>query len=599
MSGRMIPVRAVGVVLLLAVGVVPLAVFGWLALRRSERTAIQEVRRGNQRVAEQVAGRIEAYLRRERQMLAAIGVAAVQARSPGDAAVLLEGYSLEYRHLHDLIIYRDGAAWAADALARPSAASHELAAQASAGKAVSSTVRPPDRAGAGGFAHTMTIAVPLRVAGQLRGALVANVDLVGLWDPVNRVRVGERGFVRLLSGDGELLAHGDPEERRYVFNADPAVDQALVAAARGGELADNQAGERVVAVVADVPGTDWKVLVEQPVSEAFAPARAMRRDLLVIGAAALLVALIAGVAVGRRVVRPLEQLQAHTRVLAGGDLAARAVVPTRIAEVAALASSLDEMAGALHRLQEEARTRERVTTFGQVAAGLAHDLRLPIENLQAACSRVLKAREDPGAWALFEKMVLLHLPRLQEYMADLVQLSREGEIDRRMEKVDLAAVAREVAEAAAADQRFQGVGFQVTGSASPLWVNRSLFRRALHNLAANAARACFRSGRKDAGVTFELADAGDRVQLRVVDAGTGMTPEQRERILAGDFASGERQSGIGLGLGVVRHVIQGHGGTLTIESEVGKGSTFTIVLPHIEPAGPAERISMANEGEGA
>lgn len=594
----MIPVRTVGVVLLLAVGVVPLAVFGWLAVRRSERTAVAEVRQGNQRVAEQVAGGIESYLSSERHLLAAMGTAAVQARSPDDAAALLEGYALEHRHLRDLIVYREGVRWAADATAQPSPEHAPLAARALGGEPVSSPVRRADRSGAGGFAHTMTIAVPLRVAGQLRGALVANVDLVGLWDPVNRVRVGERGFVRLLSGGGELLAHGDPEERRYVFNADPAVDQALVAAGRGGELADNQAGERVVAVVADVPGTDWKVLVEQPVTEAFAPARAMRRDLLVIGAAALLVALVAGVVVGRRVVRPLEQLQAHTRVLAGGDLAARAVVPTRIAEVAALAGSLDEMAGALHRLQEEARTRERVTTFGQVAAGLAHDLRLPIENLQAACSRVLKAREDPAAWSLFEKMVLLHLPRLQEYMADLVQLSREGEIDRRMEKVDLAAVAREVAEAAAADQRFQGVGFRVTGTASPLWLNRSLFRRALHNLAANAARACFRSGRKDAGVTFEVADAGDRVQLRVIDAGTGMTPEQRERILAGDFASGERQSGIGLGLGVVRHVIQGHGGTLGIESEVGKGSTFTIVLPHSEPAGPAERISMAKEGEG-
>ena len=133
----------------------------------------------------------------------------------------------------------------------------------------------------------------------------------------------------------------------------------------------------------------------------------------------------------------------------------------------------------------------------------------------------------------------------------------------------------------------------MAGTAAPLWLNRSLFRRALHNLAANAARACFRSGRADAGVTFEVADSADALQLRVIDTGTGMAEEQRDRILAGDFASGERQSGVGLGLGVVRHVVQGHGGSLTIESEVGKGTTFTVILPRTEPAQLPERISMA------
>jgi len=590
---RMIRIRVLGLALLIIVAVVPLAVFGWLAVTRSERTAVTEVRDGNQRVAEAVAGRIESYLRRERQTLAIIGAAAVQASDAAAASALLEGYTLEYRHLRDLTVYRDGARWAADSAARPSPAFDALAATARSGGAAASPVRPADHVGTGGFAHTMTVAVPIVVVGQQRGVLVADVDLIGVWEPVNRVKVGEHGFVRLLSGSGELLAHGDPEERRYVFDADRGIDDALVAAARRGELALNQGGVEVVPTVADVPGTDWKVVVEQPVAEAFAPARAMRRDLYLSGAGVILLAVLIGLIAGRRVVRPLEQLRDHTRVLAGGDLLARADVPTRIAEVAALAGALDEMAAALKQLQDDARARERVTTFGRVAAGLAHDLRLPIETLSAACFDLIREPEDAGARAFFELTARSNLPRLREYMGDLLQLSREGEIEKRSEHIDPLAAAHQAVEQISANPQFRGIEFRVTGEAAPMWLNRSLFRRALQNLGANAARACFKSGRGDAGVTFQFDDSEEALEVRVIDQGSGMTAEQRDRILAGDFASEERTSGIGLGLGVVRHVVRGHGGTLEIHTELGKGSTFLLRLPRAVGRGEMpERIAV-------
>jgi signal transduction histidine kinase len=600
---RQIRVRTLGLALLLLVGVVPLAVFGFLALRRSERTALSEVRQGNQRVAEQVAGRIDSYLRRERELLATIGAAALQARDARDAATLIEGYSLQYRHLRDLVVYRRtdlSTPWASDITAKPGKVYPDLAAAAERDGAAASPVRAADPESSGGFAHTMTVAVAVIVAGQQRGVLVARMDLIGVWAPVNQVRIGHHGFVRLLSGNGELLAHGDPEERRYVFNADAEVDKAMVAAARAGELADNQGGEQVVPVVADVPGTDWMVVVEQPVHEAYASARAMRRDLLLIGAGVLVVAVVAGVILGRRVVRPLELLRAHTRTLAQGNLLTPADVPTSIAEVAALAGSLDEMAGALKRLQDDAQARERVTTFGRVAAGLAHDLRLPIERVHGACFDLMRSPEDEHAWEYFRRTAEANLPPLREYMADLLQLSRSGEIEKRVERIEPEQVAREVVAQVSANPKFADIEFHVAGSAAGMWVNKSLFRRAVHNLTANAAQACFKAGRPGTSVTVELSERDNELQVSVIDTGTGMTVEQREKVMHGDFSSGDRTSGIGLGLGVARHVAQGHGGLLEIASELGKGSTFTLRLPRIhDHAAQPQRISMSDVQEGA
>jgi signal transduction histidine kinase len=101
-------------------------------------------------------------------------------------------------------------------------------------------------------------------------------------------------------------------------------------------------------------------------------------------------------------------------------------------------------------------------------------------------------------------------------------------------------------------------------------------------------------------VTVRLTDVDGSIEVQVIDTGTGMTAEQLDKIQHGDFASEDRTSGIGLGLGVARHVAQGHGGILEIASEHGTGSTFTLRLPRIhDHAQQPQRISMADAEEGA
>ena len=566
--------RTYGFILLATVAIAPLGVFGYLALRQAENTAMVEARAGNLRLARQVAGRLTAYLAGERRLLASVGAAVVQASDDRSARTLLETYALDYQHLHALAVYRaDGTLWAGAS----ASADRALVARALAGEAAQSSVRPARGNRGGGFAHTMVVGEPLMIAGKREGAIIATVDLIEIWPAVNAVRVGRTGFARLLTRDGELLAHGNPEERRFVFSADPAAGRALIRRALLSRSVIDQQGRRVVATMAAVPDIDWLVVVEQEVAEAFRSARAVRRDLAVLALVTLVVVLGLGLLFGRTIVRGLERLRVHTRVLAGGDLAATAPADSRLVEITALGQALDEMASSLTELQAEARARERMQTFANTAAGLAHDLRAPIEAVRDAVDAAVASPDDGEAREWLTRVNNRELPRLNDYLRDLHRLAKRGDVQAEFLRTEPAALLDTVVSDFTASPRWREVGFSSSGSAAAIDADPKLLHRALFNLGANAAAACLHKG--GGTVRFELEDGARALTIRVIDSGVGIAAERLSGLLAADFHSTERTSGIGLGIGVARHVVESHGGHLDVDSEVGVGTTFAITLP--------------------
>lgn len=575
-------VRSFGFLILVLAGVVPLVIFGYVAVDRSRDTAADEVRAGNARVAHAVAGRVGAFLESEDRILASLGASATHTREARRAGMVLEAHSLANAHVREPAIYVGGAVWAGAAVEGRDA----MVAKAMAEGGARSPVTVDAQHGTG---YAMTIAQRIELAGKHEGVIVADIDLVGLWPPINQVRVGDTGFVRLLSGGGELLAHGNPEERRHVFDPDREVDRKLVAAARAGRMGRNQSGEEVVASVADVPGTDWVVVVEQSASEAFAAARVLTRNLIIFAGAALIVLAVLGLYLGRKLVRPIERLRAHTALLGQGDLDARIDAGTRLVEIRALADGLNDMAASLDELQREAQARERLTTFARIAAGLAHDLRVPIESVRAACEAVLMAPGDDSSVRILETISKRDLPRLKEFVDDLRMLSRTGVSELVTEDFDAAELARDLAEELGTYAKWRGVSFVAEGERAPVAASQKLVRRAIFNLASNGADACLEKGRGGT-VSIRVEAAGDRVRIEVADTGVGIPPDRVSHLLGGDFASTKRTSGIGLGLGVARHVARTHGGELGVESELGAGTRFVLTLPRdlLVEADPSE-----------
>lgn len=570
-------VRTYGLLLLTLVGIAPLAVYGTIALTSAEDTAAEQVREGNRRAARAIAGHIAAYAASERRLIAAIGAAVQHARDPHGRQLVLDAYQLDFPHLHSPVIYdRAGRVVAGAEPADRGERYRSLARRALAGEHAQSQI---EAAAASGelFAHTITIGEPIMMAGKQEGAIVCRYDLVGIWPAVDSVRVGKNGVIRLLAHDGRLLAHGDPEERRFVFENDANLDRALVAGALLGQTVVNRQGEPIIAAVAFVPMFPAIVVVEQAVREAFADVATMQRGLVLLALGALALALGLGVTFGRKLVQPLEVLRAHARGLAS-DLQRKVSLRTGLVEVRALAEALDEMAEALYEEREQARMRERLTTFARVAAGLAHDLRMPIEAVRSAVELSTERPDDPTAQRLLGRIQQRDLPRLKRFVDDLHRLAHMGNLGLEYEEVDLDALLDDIRAELSSAPKWQGVSFELRGTASPAVLDKGLVRRAVFNLASNGAEACLERG-PGGTVTFELHENEDTLEIRVSDTGVGLSPERVAVLSQSDFQSTKRTSGVGLGLGVVRQVLAAHDGSLAITSSVGAGSVFTMRLP--------------------
>jgi signal transduction histidine kinase len=287
---------------------------------------------------------------------------------------------------------------------------------------------------------------------------------------------------------------------------------------------------------------------------------AVDQRLIAIFAIATLVALLLTVVVSRRITRPIEQLTAAVQDIARGEVPAHVQVSGRD-EIARLATSFNAMADAV-TAQHELRRR--------MVGDVAHELRTPLTNLRCELEAIQDglAVPDTARVASIHDEVL-HLQRLVEDLQDLA-VAEAGALQLDLERVDLgAAVARIVGA-----QAEVAVEHGIVVAADP-----TRLRQVVHNLLANAVRHTpdgelvqVRVARDDAGATVSIVDRGPGIPARDL-------ARIFERFYRVDEARGRERGGAGLGLAIVRRLVELHGGRVWAESVEGEGATFTFTLP--------------------
>ena len=224
-------------------------------------------------------------------------------------------------------------------------------------------------------------------------------------------------------------------------------------------------------------------------------------------------------------------------------------------------------------------------------ANVSHELRSPLSSISGFIETLKgPAKEDAKARGRFLDLMEQEANRMVRLIADLLSLSKVQASGRSVPhaRVDITALAKQVQEALEHQATEQGKSIdlivsesieEISGNPDELMqVFRNLLENAIKYSAPNTAVTIGLSKRQRA-----VGIAGPAVEIRVTDRGDGIAPQHlprlTERFYRVDSHRSRSQGGTGLGLAIVKHIILHHRGRLKIESEVGKGSTFTVFLP--------------------
>ena len=285
------------------------------------------------------------------------------------------------------------------------------------------------------------------------------------------------------------------------------------------------------------------------------------RPLLWIAGAGLAVVTLAGIAIGHSVARPIEALSARARSLTGR--------PDESLSPAGGGREMDDLVAALNRMLETLRRSERFAVLGNLAAGVAHEIKNPLSAMRMTVQMLREEKAGPDREPY--DLLLREIERLDLAASELSAAARPGPPARdpvRLERavgdvLDL--LDRQLGHLRViVERRFEPVP-DVLG-------DENRIKRAAMNLILNGAQAMPQGGR----LTVTLAPRPEGARIAVTDTGAGVPAELRGRIFE-PFVTG-KPDGVGLGLALTKRIVEDHGGTIGFDSS-GRGSTFWIDLP--------------------
>ena len=232
-------------------------------------------------------------------------------------------------------------------------------------------------------------------------------------------------------------------------------------------------------------------------------------------------------------------------------------------------------------IRDVTQQRQLESVRRDFVANASHELKTPAATIQAAAETLRRAAEDdPAAIPRFAQQLEREAVRLSRIVADLLDLSRLESGSSLDDLVSLGAAAREEGQRLEEAADAAGVTLEIEADGErPLRGSQQDLALLVRNLVDNAIRYSHEGGQ----VRVEIDSDDGEVTLRVKDTGIGIPskdiPRVFERFYRVDRARSRETGGTGLGLAIVKHVVENHGGTIEVDSELGRGTTFTIRFP--------------------
>jgi signal transduction histidine kinase len=301
-------------------------------------------------------------------------------------------------------------------------------------------------------------------------------------------------------------------------------------------------------------------------------------------ALALLLVLLFGMYIARRMVHPIRQTAEAAEGLAGGDLSSRVVVAGQ-GEVRALGESFNQMAASLERTQgdlaeQNRRLRESEQAKTELINTVSHELRTPLASILGFADVLLRRSELQDDERRYLELIRGESTRLATLLNDLLDVQRieQGQIDLVRERLDLNGLVETQVALYSAQSERHVVSAVVPDEATLVFADPGRLAQVIGNLLSNAIKYSPDGG----AVAVEVESRDGFGRVAVTDCGLGIGREFQSRIFTKFFRADVARLGIGgtgLGLALARQIVGAHGGRIGFTSEEGTGSTFWIEIP--------------------
>jgi signal transduction histidine kinase len=243
----------------------------------------------------------------------------------------------------------------------------------------------------------------------------------------------------------------------------------------------------------------------------------------------------------------------------------------------------------LRRANERNVRQERLAALGEFSAVVAHEVRNPLGVIFNSLGSIRRLLQPTGDARLLLDIIGEESDRLNRMVGDLLDFARPTPPQLQLERLERV-VDDAVSAALLGPPGTIDVLRQVEPGLPPVPVDARLVRQALLNVATNALQAMPRGGR----LTVRVRAEGEAVVVELEDTGGGIAEDVRARIFEPFFTT--KATGTGLGLAVVRRIVEGHGGEITVETRPGVGTRFALRFPLRSDAGPADLETATDLG---
>jgi signal transduction histidine kinase len=424
------------------------------------------------------------------------------------------------------------------------------------------------------------------------GGVIIDLDHEKIIQMINEIRVGDQGYAFVIDGRGRITGH--PRYKPYEHTLETYPEASLKALIR--EMLTGTSGWKTyvhqnidkMAAYAPVAFMGWSMGVTIPLDEFGKEARAIKIRVIQAGAVVLVFAVLGVTLLAYYLLRPVRTLVAATNRIAQGDLNHTIPVQTRD-ELGDLTRSFNHMVRNLSRIQQELVRSEKLISVGRLSAGVAHEIRNPLNAIKGAIVHIRRRRRQDPLVNEYTELVSEEIDRLNTFVTEFLYFARQSKpqpVPTQLNGLIVATQKLFQKQACQLGIRFHN---QLDPHLPQLPVDPHQMERVIVNVLINAMDAQPEGGQIIFS-TFLLKSrqppcAPESVRIEIRDTGMGIADEHLGSIYDPFFST--KQDGTGIGLPLSLSIVENHNGRMTVEPRQANGVRVTIELP----IGPAETDS--------